>query len=189
MYMNKYIVVEGVGYSGKTTVTNALAKETGAFLVFEPGSSKELRDYLKNNPTMDPAEQSLLFLADRIAVHDSIKRYLEDDNVIGDRSFVSNFVYQGLLVNQLKRIVDLHNMFQDKLVRPDNIFIIDVPVHIAIKRSKIRGASKIDIQYLSEFERVRRAYLDIGKKLDASILDGSNSVESLVRTIRGISGI
>lgn len=110
--MGLFIVLEGVDYSGKTTMIKKIKKELidhnlTVYTTFEPGGTK-LGDHLRNKIILnqkyhiDQKGQALLFLTSRYQhLHEiiipSLKKY---DIVLCDRYFYSTFVYQGLYNNQ-----------------------------------------------------------------------------------------
>ncbi|MBQ9945123.1 MAG: dTMP kinase [Clostridia bacterium] len=106
--MSKFIVVEGLDGTGKTTQIRILAdhirsKGMQAEITAEPTSyptGKLIRRILSGEVSSDPWSLAALFLSDRImhnvAPEDGIEKMLSDGKtVISDRYYYSTFAYQG----------------------------------------------------------------------------------------------
>jgi hypothetical protein len=62
-------------------------------------------------------------------------------------------------------------------------------LHVALSRSKKRGAGSMDQHFLSDFNRIRTSYLKVAKILNVTILDGTKSTKTLTKIVRGIAKI
>ncbi len=148
MYIDKFIVVEGIDGSGKTTLCNFLIKILYSLgikkilLVRDPGGnyfSEEIRNLIfsKNiNYSMISKKSILLMLyASRVQLIE--KTILPAINkgyyVISDRFYVSTLAYQGCGWNINKKIILLLNKIFIKIY-PCLTFYLDISPLIAIKR-------------------------------------------------------
>jgi dTMP kinase len=172
----KYIIIEGVDGSGKTTLVNQLASALNAYTVYEPGGLASLRNMILNGSFNDQ-QVSLLIMADRLIVHKLISEYLQDSDVVSDRGFPSSYVYQSSVINLVS---DLHAMFNDQLVRPDKIYILDIP--IGTFKERMNELDKFDKVVEEDFETFRSAYTDLGFP-NTQILDGRLRTVDLVDII------
>ncbi len=184
-----FVVFEGLDGSGKGTIVS----ETKRFLVrkgvplsnicvtAEPTNGfygKKIRELLRQR--VDPlvnAKQFLdLYVADRREhVESVLKPALANNQVIlCDRYKYSTFVYQSLQGVPLSTIMGLHECFPV----PDLVFVLDVPVEVALKRISNRS-------YLESFEKadfmrkVRSGFLGLKKLFPGEnifVINASNSI-------------
>ena len=99
--LGKWIVVEGIDGSGKTTQAKMLATKIDAFYTYEPGDSlvgEDVRNVLlKSEKTLHPLTEVFLLQADRVEHLQKIiiPKLEEGKNVVCDRYVGSTFAYQG----------------------------------------------------------------------------------------------
>ena len=150
----KFIVVEGIDGSGKTTQINQLSKwlissdlipkKNQLVITREPGGTelgKSIRSLLldisrENNP--DSITELLLYAADRAQhVNEIIRPSLnKGDWVISDRFCGSTLAYQGYGRKlDMKLIKDLETIATQG-ISPDITFLLDIPVEESLKRRK-----------------------------------------------------
>ena len=148
----KFIVIEGIDGSGKTTQINQLSKwfketnlipENNQLIVTrEPGGTKlgqSIRSLLldtSREKSPDPTTELLLYAADRAQhVNEIIRPSLnKGDWVISDRFCGSTLAYQGYGRKlNIKLIQDLQVISTQGLY-PDITFFLDIPVDESIKR-------------------------------------------------------
>jgi len=191
------IVIEGIDGCGKSTVAENLKKkleEKGykVFLTKEPYNIKIrelIREIIEKEHELDEYNGkilALLFAADRHLHQLEIKRKISEGYiVISDRYYHSSFAYQilykGISIDFIKSITPF-------LVRPDYVFILDVPIEVAIDRLSIRD-KRTKYEEKETLEKVRKNYLslkDILKDEKIFIIDNNRSVDETVREILSI---
>ena len=142
----KFIVLEGIDGSGKTTIANKLFKyyesnsAVHTTLCMEPSSSsvgRLAREKLYSELCVQDSFLHLL-LADRAEQNSYRSLLLKAGELIFlDRYYYSTFAYQSLNYS-FKELDTYHELFKPALIRPDLTLIIDVPVEIAIRRLNSR---------------------------------------------------
>lgn len=167
-----FVVVEGIDGSGKTTIAAALAEKLRALdsggdvvLTREPTDDgefgKKIRSLAETGIRLDPWEELQLFLADR---RQHVERVIvpslnNGDCVISDRYLQSTAFYQGLREGgpSVQEILDFHD---DWAPEPDVVFILDIPVELALDRIERRGDRTVfENQLLSQIaEQYRTLY-------------------------------
>jgi len=188
----KFITLEGIEGSGKTTsiksINNLLEQKKIRYInTREPGASSmgnELREILLNpNTNISSEVELLLMLADR---KDHVEKtilpnLLNDTWVISDRFMDSSIAYQGggrqldlSMINSLATYLNLPT--------PDSTLLFDLPVEIALERTKKRG--KLDRFEKEEIEfhnRVRNAYLELANDNPdrIKVIDGTQNLEQV----------
>lgn len=179
------IAIEGIDASGKTTQSHMLYEKLRSLnlpviLSHEPTDSpigEEIRRKLQEG-SLSPEDAYTLFVKDRIYhVKNKIMPALQKGKiVIIDRYFISTMAYQGAAGISIDRIIKDHEKFAPL---PDIIFIIDVPVHEAIKR--LSGKENQDAYEKNEefLKKVREIYLKMGRYLKTKvvILKGDDDVQ------------
>src|SRR3989344_670591 len=194
-----FIVIEGIDGSGKGSViaeVNNLLLSRGTpekriILTAEPTGGfygKKVRELLKSSADPDPFARNFLslYVADRKEhIEKVIMPSLKERKIIlCDRYKYSTFVYQRLQGIPLEEISSLHK----SLPVPDLVFILDVPVEVALER--ISGDRKR--KYTESFEKkeflekVRSEFLNLGKIFPAEeiiVVDSSRPLEDVSREI------
>lgn len=177
-----FITLEGGEGSGKTTQAQMLSEWMGKrniphVLTKEPGSDilecKKIRKLLLDpNNSLVPRTELLLFLADRAQhVEKLIRPNLEKGvHVICDRYSDSTRVYQSARGLSRQNIDLLLDFTTDKL-DPNVTFILDVPVHVGLKRAKAKSIYKdgdrMEMAGLKYHEDVRHGFLKLADNLSA----------------------
>ena len=198
----KFIVLEGIDGSGKTTQINALSKwlpksglinENKTLIkTREPGGSilgREIRDMiLKNNKFDSPSilTELLLYSADR-AEHISkiILPALQNGNwIISDRFSGSTLAYQGYgrgisidIIKELENIVCQN-------IRPDLTFFLEISPEESILRRKNKVADRIESEGLEFLKKVNNGFKLIALENDWEIIKASEDLNSISRQIQ-----
>jgi deoxyguanosine kinase len=160
----RYIVVEGPIGVGKTTVSEALAREINARQVLEevegnpflPRFYKDMRSYA--------FQTQLFFLLSRyrqqqeLAQQDLFKR-----NIVADYLFAKDrlFAYLTLDEEELKLYERLHGMLNEKVLKPDLVIYLQASVESLLNRVRARGRPferSISREYLEEVVRAYNYY-------------------------------
>ncbi|MBN1485454.1 MAG: dTMP kinase [Chloroflexia bacterium] len=186
----KFIVIEGLDGVGSTTQAERLAErlaERGpAWRTQEPTerpAGQLIRRILTHDWRTDPRCLALLFAADRVdhVYHaEGILSHLQQGiHVVCDRYYLSSMAYQTLDAGSgwVYRI-------NDRVLRPDLVVLIEVPVQQCLQRIGIRqGERKELFEEQRALERVRagyyRAIRRVGLQEAVQVVDGSGSIEAV----------
>ncbi|HEX6222647.1 MAG TPA: dTMP kinase [Acidimicrobiia bacterium] len=190
--MSRYVALEGVDGSGKSTVGRALLEALDrrgieAILVREPGGTavgEVVRSLLLDSETLDEWAEVFLFAAQRAELaHDVIRPALEAGSwVISDRSYYSSIAYQGRARGLGENKVRMINETGLDGVLPDFVFVLDVDPDVALDRQD--SPDRIGKEGIGFQTAVRDAYLELAKTEDkVEVLDGGLGVEEMVSRI------
>jgi dTMP kinase len=146
----KFIVVEGVDFTGKTTQVNKIheflkEKNIPHILTREPGGTKlgeVIRELILENKegTLSKEAVLLLFMSARAEnISKVIKPALEaGTHVICDRFLASTIVYQGVLSGfSLESILEAHKNFNYNLF-PDLSILLDAKLETLLERRDLQ---------------------------------------------------
>jgi len=199
---NKFIVLEGLEGSGKTTAKDTIVQILHAHgvsdIVFtrEPGGTplaEELRTLIKRNSNIDPptdkAEVLMLYAARIQLVEKVIKPALKRGAwVLGDRHDLSSQAYQGggrgvdpWLIASLRNGV-LGSF------RPDLTLYLDISPQQGLERISSRGElDRIEQGSLEFFERTRERYLQLVATNNCiKTINASQSIKQVNESIKTI---
>ncbi len=194
----KLIALEGLDYTGKSTVIEILRRRllaAGHRVVAsrEPGGTpvgEQVRHLLLalDHTEMLPLSELLLFMVSRAQhVHEVILPALRAGRtVLTSRYRLSSMAYQGY-----GRGIDLELIRQlnDAATEgrgPDLTFLIDVPVDVALARKGDRG-DRIEREDRDFYERVRAGYLELtADDPRAQVVDGTGSIERVAEVIENL---
>lgn len=180
----KFIVLEGIDGSGKTTqVINVvktlfdLNKNNQVLLTREPTwRSKNIRQNLENGNT-DPQWLTKAFIEDRkLHVENEISPSLDNNiHVVCDRYYLSTLAYQGAQGMDIKELMNLH---KDWIIKPDLIILFDCPTDISSKRCQMSDQFDKNLEFQSI---LRKIYLDLASDStlneNISIIDASEPLD------------
>jgi len=194
----RYIAIEGIDGSGKTTIANLLYNELSKrynkiILMKEPYDndlSKKIKEIIlkEHEKNLDYGYLlTLLFTADRSIKNIDLKKYLNNDYiVISDRSIYSTFSYQilyeGINIEWLKCV-------SKYIIRPDITFILDVDPKIAIERINLRGKNITSYENIEFLRKVRENFLKLKEIFpddDIIYIDGEEKPEEILDKILNI---
>ncbi|NPB05751.1 MAG: dTMP kinase [Aquificae bacterium] len=170
-----FVVFEGIDGTGKTTLSKMLAhflaKRGIKTLWTREPYSPELREFLLKTE-LSPWEETFLFLADRGRhVRELIKPKLEEGfTVVSDRFYLSTLAYQGfgrgLPLEELKNL----NRKVTENLKPDLVFVLDLPPEEALKRSGKTGQSADRFEKLDFLKKVREGFLKLAEEEENTFL-------------------
>ncbi|MFA7167355.1 MAG: dTMP kinase [Sphaerochaetaceae bacterium] len=145
----RFIVIEGIDGTGKTTVAKILAKKIGAHLTQEPSSSPLGRALHRGKyDHCTPSVRARLYEADRVRHMSRILDILDTGrDVVCDRFTLSTAVYQGT------PYVELY--------RADLTVLLDLPVYIARARITSRPGPISPYEESRKLEIYRKRYLNL----------------------------
>ena len=182
----RFIVVEGIECSGKSTLLSALAERLRSdgcdvLVTREPGGTPlgeaVRRIVLDRSISASAMTEALLMNAARAQhVSDTIRPALQSDRtVLCDRYVDSTLAYQGygrgLDLEMLRALCDAATGG----LMPDATLIVDVPIAVSRERMRSRGvaADRMEAEDDGFHERVRRGYVELSKRGGSLLLDGT----------------
>jgi dTMP kinase len=190
--VSKYIALEGVDGSGKSTVARALVERLTssgdeAILVREPGGTalgEVVRGLLLDSERLDDWAEVFLFAAQRSELaREVVLPALERGTwVVSDRSYYSSIAYQGRGRGLGEDKVRAINEIGLDGVVPHHVFVLDVEPDLALARQEDPdriGKEGVDFQ-----SAVRASYRSLAATEDKVVLlDGSLSAEEMASKI------
>lgn len=190
--VSKYVALEGVDGSGKTTVGKALVaalqgRGFDADLVREPGGTalgEAVRALLLDSDRLDDWAEVFLFAAQRAElVREVVAPALAAGRwVVSDRTYYSSIAYQGRGRGLGEKEVRAINEMGLGGIVPDHVFVLDVEPGVALGRQdRPDRIGREGVEFQTE---VRAAYKDLADREDKVVLlDGSLSVDEMVSQI------
>ena len=185
-----YIVIEGIDGAGTTTQTGMLAtylfnksKDAMVLTTREPtmhtDAGLEIRRRLKQNEMLPLSKWADLFIKDRTyhlerVVQPSLNRNV---HVLSDRNMLSTLAYQSNSMEDMQYLFDRHKY----LLQPDILVYLDVPVPVALKRMN----RELDL-FETQLDRVSKNYVAACTMYNATIVDGTQSIEDVHKSIINI---
>ena len=193
--VSKYVALEGVDGSGKSTVGKALVARLAAvgeeaILVREPGGTEVgevVRSLLLESDSIDDWAEVFLFAAQRAELaREVISPALDAGTwVVSDRTYYSSIAYQGRARGLGEEKVRFINETGLDGIVPDHVFVLDTEPDVALARQN--SPDRIGREGLDFQAAVRSCYLDLARTEDkVSVLDGSLSVDEMVERIMAV---
>jgi len=197
---NRFIVVEGLDGSGKSTQIKMLkeyleSKGEKVFMTAEPSEGrigKTLREMLSEDIPTDMYFQAGMFLADRIDhctnPENGIKKMIEEGyTVISDRYYYSTFAYQGTK-SDMDYIMKI-NLDCPAILRPDVCIFLDLNPEICKGRIDTnRGKTEMYEKNIEVMKSIRKNFLDVLNSLkdreNIKIINAEGSIEDIQKAIR-----
>lgn len=196
---NKFITVEGLDGSGKTTVIFKIVQYlndhgvTKVLVTHEPGGTpiadvlRALIKYGLENEFINDITELLMIYAARFQLLDRVIKpaLCAGYWVIGDRYDLSSQAYQGGGRGVDMSLLHILSNLVIKDVYPDLTLYLDVDPEISLLRIKNRDKlDRIERESLNFFNRVRSCYqrLVIAKK-NIIMIDANQSLEDTVNSI------
>jgi len=163
----KIISLEGPDFSGKSTLSTAIVmkfREEGKKVERMELPSRLVTgiftELLRNSKDkIDPKVFALVYSADHLNHHLSIKDKNHSDFLILERSVVSLFVYQSMVLGVDEEWIKELNKFNQTV--PNMTIIVKVPEEELIRRSKIRVGIKDSFEKVNFMKKVIRAYYNL----------------------------
>ncbi|MFP3284195.1 MAG: dTMP kinase [Candidatus Nanopusillus acidilobi] len=194
----KYIAIEGIDGSGKTTIANLLynelSKKYNKIILMKEPYDKDLSKKIKEIILKEHEKNldfgyllALLFTADRSIKNIDLKKYLNDGYIIiSDRSIYSSFSYQilyeGIDIEWLKCI-------SKYIIKPDITFVLDIDPKIAMERINSRGKSITSYENIEFLKKVRENFLklkEIFPEDNIIYINGEEKPEDILNKILNI---
>ena len=201
-YAGKFIVIEGIDGSGKTTQAEKLVgvlREKGVKAIYtkeptdEPTGQVIRSEILSGKTKIPGVAVQYLMAADRAVHHEKIEQYLKEGyTVISDRYFWSaiayglvdkgiNFEQNGQLLLTSLSILSMYHQF----IAPDITFYLNVSTNTAMQRIK-RKKTRIEIYEKKEkLDKISKGYNWIAKQFPEEfvVVDGERSVDDVQNEI------
>ena len=185
--MGKFVCIEGVDGSGKTTqakrlVRNLRSRGYDAVYTTEPSAGKIgilIRSFvLSRKSRVSIALEALLFAADRVDhVQTDVEPLLKQGKiVVCDRYVCSSLAYQGAAGLDLDWM-DCVNRFA---LKPDLTLFLDVLPEVGLNRLKRKKSVMETVQNL---KTVRAMYLNLVQQNRMISLDGNKSVDKVAEDV------
>lgn len=202
MARGKFITVEGIDGSGKTTQISFIVdflKRYGYEIIYtrEPGGTplaENIRQTLLNreNIKISPITELLLYLASRAQhTYEVINPSLENGIwVVSDRYHDSSVAYQGAGRGIGEEQVWEMSLFSSNGLIPDLTILIDIEPETAIMRMKNCGKipDRLENENLSFIKNVRRGYLWTAERFKerVKVVNGEKKIEDLWEDVKRI---
>jgi len=197
----KFIVFEGLDFTGKSTQVRLLSKrleELGIPVVCsqEPGGTtigEKIRTLLltPEHDKMLPLSELLLFMVSRAQHTKEVicPALQEGRTVISSRYRLSSLAYQGHGRGLDLDLIRSLNEHATKRRKADVTLLIDIPAETALAR-KGRDVDRIEREDLAFYKRVREGFLSsIAGDPSAHVLDGTMSIPKIASRVADILGI
>jgi dTMP kinase len=193
--VSKYIALEGVDGSGKSTVAGALVERLRSLgieveVVREPGGTdlgEAVRVLLLDSERLDDWAEVFLFAAQRAELaREVIEPALSSGRwVVSDRTYYSSIAYQGRARGLGEDAVRSINETGLDGVVPNHVFVLDVDPGMALGRQD--RPDRIGREGLAFQSEVRASYLGLAANEEkVEVLDGALPVAELVAHIVGV---
>ncbi len=190
----RFIVIEGIDGSGKSTHIPLLAKRLMAdgrrvYTTAEPTVSLSgglLRDALSGVSKKTTCEIASMFLLDRIFHNvnpvNGIEKFLSEGvDVICDRYYYSSLAYQGSETD-FDWVLDM-NLNCPEIRKPDLCIFLDLAPDKSLERISKNRLVKEIYEEKDRLEKFRRRYFDIFEMLkftdNIAVLDTDRDIESI----------
>lgn len=186
--MSRFIVIEGLDGSGKTTISKRLVeylRERGyrAHYTYEPSDSpfaeafRRIKDLIETNSVIDALAMAL----DR-AYHLSqeIEPLLREGYVVvSDRYYYSTIAYQGAMGLDIDWLVSLNKYFR----RPDLAIYLDVSIETSLRRISGKKSAWPEYEKRDILSRAREIYLSLVERGELVRIDAERGLEEVFRDV------
>lgn len=199
----RYIVFEGIDGAGKSTQVSSLCDRLEKFSyttvrLVEPTYGqygRRIRTIMNEGEVLSIEKQRELFTLDR---REHVERkinpllaFIEENDaffVVQDRYYLSASAYQARSEDEMHSVLSEQQSFAPK---PDVVFLLDVPVEIAMERLIKAGKKKSIFEKPDQLEKIRGRYLTLAeeKSEPIQVIDASLPPEEVSQTIRGFLGL
>ena len=188
--MGKFIVLEGLDGSGKSSLSKALAN-WGNSVFFEPTRSTaeglEIRSILSSEPEITEEINRILlklFRIDRLwNLENQIKPGLKNGQVVLERYFFSTAAYQGLDQEHCLNIVEEY-LNNKEVLQPDLVLYLDVSVEQSLSRLSTRNTTQDVYEKKENLEKIKKNYMNIWQRfapeINLRVIDASKTMSEIL---------
>ncbi|MCH9049625.1 MAG: dTMP kinase [Proteobacteria bacterium] len=199
----RYIVFEGIDGAGKSTQISSLCDTLEKFSyttvrLAEPTYGQygmRIRATMNESENLSIEKQRELFTLDRREhIERKIKPLLEfikeNDEflIVQDRYYLSASAYQARSVDEMGVVLTEQQSFAP---RPDVVFLLDVPVEIAMERLTNAGKKRSLFEQPDLLDKIRGRYLTLAeeKSEPIQVIDASLPAEEVSQKVREYLGL
>jgi dTMP kinase len=191
-YPGKFIVIEGLDGSGKTTQIKYLGKflrgkGIKVLLTKEPTKDnvfgKKVDDVLHHRTKIDPFQLQVLFTKDRGW---NLKHIVEPalkagKIVVCDRYFFSTFAFGGIDLN-MERLIKLN----DKFILPDLTIFVDVSPKECMRRilDREKESQTAFFEKEKKLEKVYKNYKKLSKRFNIRFINGERKINEIAKDVQ-----
>lgn len=177
--MYKFIVLEGIDGSGKSTMCELIKERYKNIHITREPTDREVGKIAKKiaHENSNPYLDLFLYLADRAQHIEMIKSELNSkNNVICDRYWGSTAAYQAAYSEiEMDYIEEIQQSF---ILKPDATFLFDLDPKTSLERLAKRN-KKSKYEKLDFLKKVRKNYLTLANKYDWNIIDAEKGLEAV----------
>lgn len=194
--MGKFIVLEGIDGSGKSTQVELLCKKlidnkVDCYQTKEPTDlvvGKLIRQILTKEVELNMMALAPLFVSDRLdhllnEKEGIIEKLKFGKTVVSDRYYFSSYAYHGVDID-MEWVINANSVCAN-LLKPDVTFFIDVTPELALERININRESNELFENLDRLKGVRENYFKAFEKLKSTekviIINGNASKEEITQ--------
>jgi len=198
MHRGKYIVIEGAGGVGKTTMVQRIAQQLRAAqlpvkVMREPDSQNDLTARAIRHLTQDPQypmntrTEVLLYNAARAQSLQVIHELTESGvTCLVDRSYLTTLAIQYYGRGDIQDYQKMNDIIDFAVgdIQPDLMIVLDAPASTLRERAQLRaGGERFD--YLDEafLERVRAGYLWEAKQRNLPVVYATDDVDTVFKNV------
>lgn len=195
-YPGRFIVIEGIDGSGKTTQVRLVAEKLGASVTKEPTTGpigQFIRQRLSGALDLPPVALQHLLSADRAVHEEEIKKLLkEGKTVVSDRYLWSSVAYgmadrehtdytDGNVLLVAQSILSMYHQF----ILPDMTLYLDISVETALTRIEEMGKEREMYEHKDKLEKIKKGYDWLVEQFPKEIvvIDGEQPVEAVTTEI------
>lgn len=196
-YPGKFIAIEGIDGSGKTTQVELLAKKLegkkAVFVTKNPTDGeigRFIRKVLSKEIVLPPVSFQYLFSADRqVQQVEIIERLKKGEWIVTDRYFWSALAYgvvdRGGDENEVTQLLIAQGIMAHyhQFILPDFTFFLDISIDTAIKRLNATDKKKELYEEKGQLTKIKKAYELLMSKFkdEITIIDGEQSAEEVTQ--------
>ena len=174
----KFIVIEGLDATGKSTLAVGLAKSLNATHLKCPPRleapelmADDLRSYFDNRPSV---QRRAYYRAANLVASEQAEQALQKGHVVMDRYWTSTVAFAAL-DDDSNLDEEWHGRYPPELCKPDIVILLTVDEENRIKRMQERGESvTVEEQNLAEDVTCRETVLRVYRGFDPIEVDTSD---------------